>query len=110
MDYSEGKNIVTRIAAEILMCCLFAGIVRADELDRLFFSADERRTMNQKRISPVREMKREASPKEDAESTASLRPTESVPLPPPKITGQVIRSSGNNTVWVNHYPQYKRAR
>jgi hypothetical protein len=110
MDHRQGKSIVIRIVAAIFVCCIFANMSRAADLGRLFFSADERRIMNQKRVAPMRETKRDVAPKASEESTAVLEPAESVQLPPPKITGQVIRSSGNNTVWVNHYPQYKRAR
>ena len=88
----------------------FAPQTSADELGRLFFSAEERQILNQKRIAPIREAKLESVPKADSEPTAALAPAESVPLPPPKITGQVLRSSGNNTIWMNHFPQYKRGK
>ena len=81
---------------------------QAEELGRLFFSADERRALNQKRALPAPDLAREALSKQ--ELAASDEPTESVPLPPPKVTGRVTRSSGNDTVWMNHHPQYKRGK
>ena len=89
--------LVTRIPA-----------AQAEELGRLFFSADERRVLNQKRALPAPDLAREALPKQ--ELAAGDEPTESVPLPPPKVTGRVTRSSGNDTVWMNHHPQYKRGK
>ncbi len=80
----------------------------AEELGRLFFRADERRVLNQKRALPAPYVAREALPKQ--ELAASDEPTESVPLPPPKVTGRVTRSSGNDTVWMNHHPQYNRGK
>lgn len=110
MDYRERKNIVIKIIASMLLLCSFAAITNAEEIGRLFFSADERRVMNQKRSEPIRQKQRDVAQKSSAELAGEIEPTESVPLPPPKITGQVIRSSGHNTVWVNHFPQYKRGR
>jgi hypothetical protein len=89
-----------------------APALSADELGRLFFNATERRAMDEKRRAPkpppvastIKNPIAEPEPKPQADIT------ESVPLREPKITGQVIRSSGNNTIWVNHYPQYQRAR
>ncbi len=89
--------LVTRIPA-----------AQAEELGRLFFSADERRLLNQKRALPAPDVARKALSKQ--ELAAGDESTESVPLPPPKVTGRVTRSSGNDTVWMNHQPQYKRGK
>ena len=82
--------------------------VQAEELGRLFFNAQERQLLNQKRALPAPDVAREALSKK--ELAAVDEPTESVPLPPPKVTGRVTRSSGNDTVWINHQPQYKRGK
>ncbi len=93
-----------------LLILLATGIpdAQADELGRLFFSAEERRLLNQKRVLPAPDLAREALSKQ--ELVASAKVMESVTLPEPKVTGKVIRSSGNNTVWMNHRPQYKRGK
>jgi hypothetical protein len=82
--------------------------MNAAELGRLFFSPAERKAMNEKRLSPTfkpvaRAIKSNRS-EPDAEDSAEV--SESVRLPEPKITGKVTRSSGNNTIWINHSPNY----
>lgn len=97
-------NRTLRLSAVLVILSGFAPQTSAEDLGRLFFSADERRILNQKRSAPSQETSREAVPK----PVANLEPAESVQLAPPKITGRVVRSSGNNTVWVNETPNYLR--
>ena len=87
----------------LLLLLVFPSVI-AEELGRLFFSAEERQVLNQKRSLPAPDLAREALSKQ--ELVASDEPTESVRLPPPKVTGRVTRSSGNDTVWINHSPNY----
>ena len=99
---------IQRCTALLILLATGIPAAQAEELGRLFFSADERRVLNQKRALPVPDLARESLLKQ--ERAASGEPTESVPLPPPKVTGRVTRSSGNDTVWMNHQPQYKRGK
>ena len=99
---------IRRCTALLILLATRIPAAQAEELGRLFFSADERRVLNQKRALPAPDLAREALPKQ--ELAAGDEPTESVPLPPPKVTGRVTRSSGNDTVWMNHHPQYKRGK
>ena len=92
-------------------------------LDRLFFSPDERRAMEHPRrpsIAPT------PAPPGAPALPAVVRPERPIPLdsagvprpaaaevnsvetPPPKMTGFVKRSSGNDTIWINQQPQYRR--
>ncbi len=91
----------------LLLSLAFPSVI-AEELGRLFFSAEERQVLNQKRSLPAPDKTAGSLPIQ--KPAASFDSMESVPLPAPKVTGQVTRSSGNNTVWVNHHPQYKRGR
>ena len=91
----------------LLLLLAFPSVI-AEELGRLFFSAVERQVLNQKRSLPAPDKTAGSLPIQ--KPAASFDSMESVPLPAPKVTGQVTRSSGNNTVWVNHHPQYKRGR
>ena len=99
---------IQRCAALLILLATGISAAQAEELGRLFFSAEERRVLNQKRAVPALDLARESLLKQ--ERAASDEPTESVPLPPPKVTGRVTRSSGNDTVWMNHHPQYKRGK
>ena len=101
---------IGKIIAPALILSSLTAVVSADELGRLFFSEKERQTLNQERSNPARVASRDADPKVQSDASANLEPSESVPLPPRTITGRVLRSSGNNTDWVNHFPQYKRGR
>ena len=98
------RRFIQRCTALLILLATRIPAAQAEELGRLFFSADERRVLNQKRALPAPDVAREALPKQ--ELAASDEPTESVPLPPPKVTGRVTRSSGNDTVWMNHSPNY----
>ena len=113
MDNGEGKDfVIGRYRMLPLLAMMVMSSVCADELNRLFFDKQAREILSQKRslVRPV--AVQGAGPKitPSPEPTASLEPTEPVPLPAPKVTGQVIRSSGNNTIWLNHNPRYKRGR
>ena len=99
---------IRRCTALLILLVTRIPAAQAAELGRLFFSADERRVLNQKRALPAPDVARKALSKQ--ELAAGDEPTESVPLPPPKVTGRVTRSSGNDTVWMNHHPQYKRGK
>ena len=102
------RRSIQRCTALLILLATGIPAAQAEELGRLFFSADERRVLNQKRALPAPDLARESLLKQ--ELAASDEPTESVPLPPPKVTGRVTRSSGNDTVWMNHHPQYKRGK
>lgn len=115
MDHREGKNVVIVLRAHAIalaIAVVFGGLSPAGsaEMGRLFFTPQERQALNQKRLRAQASGAHKTDAKSDAELMADAEPIESVPLPPPKITGKVTRSSGNNTLWVNHYPQYKRGR
>jgi hypothetical protein len=97
-----------KLVAWLVILSGFAQQTSADELGRLFFSAEERRLLDQKRTTPSQVSSKESMPKLKTESTAKLEPAESVLLAPPTITGRVIRSSGNNTIWFNETPNYRR--
>jgi hypothetical protein len=116
MDYREREIVVIRrvIAYALLsgeMVLMGMAPLNAAELGRLFFSAAERKAMNEKRALPPPKPIATVAKKESVESDVkeSAEAGESVRLPNPKMTGKVIRSSGNNTIWLNQYPQYKRA-
>lgn len=102
------KNSCVWIAVGIITCG--APVANSEELGRLFFDAAERQAMNDKRLSPkpkpIASVTKKESPAPEPKEQAEV--TESVRLRAPKITGKVIRSSGNNTLWVNQYPQYQR--
>jgi hypothetical protein len=87
-----------------------APAIGSDQLARLFFNTTERQAMNEKRRMPKHQTPAVANsmknPSAETESKTQDDVTESVEPRPPKITGQVIRSSGNNTVWINHAPNY----
>ena len=109
MDYGEGKNIVNRfIVLAWLIVSLISGPTGAEEIGRLFFSAEQRQILQQQRAAPLPLPPPETPAKAKSAVTAKQEPAESVPVTPPKITGKVLRSSGNNTVWLDHKPQYKR--
>ena len=91
----------------LLLLLAFPSVI-AEELGRLFFSAEERQVLNQKRSLPAPDKTDGSLPTQ--KPAASFDSMESVPLPPPKVTGRVTRSSGNDTVWINHQPQYKRGK
>lgn len=113
MDYREREIVViSRILVWLWLGTIVFGTpaLSAEELGRLFFNAAERKAMNEKRLSSNAKpnssvAKIESSPRE---AKYPAEESESVRLPDPKITGKVIRSSGNNTIWLNHFPQYKR--
>ena len=88
-----------------------ASDLRAEELGRLFFDAKQRMTLDEKRKTET--VKGSTAQlitwKPELDGALPDAEVQSVPLPEPRITGKVIRSSGNNTVWINHYPQYKRS-
>ena len=116
MDYREREIVVmgrVLIWASLWLGIMLMGIstLNAEELSRLFFSPAERKAMNERRAAPPPKPIASAAKKESVETDvkASAEVGESVRLPNPKITGKVIRSSGNNTIWFNQYPQYKRA-
>ena len=102
------RRSIQRCTALLILLATRIPAAEAEELGRLFFSAEERWVLNQKRALPAPDLARETLPKQ--ELAASDEPTESVPLPAPKVTGRVTRSSGNDTVWMNHQPQYKRGK
>lgn len=83
-------------------------LANAEQLGRLFFSDAERKALNEKRLSakikPTARIEKKDATAPDAETSTEV--SESVRLPEPKITGKVIRSSGNDTVWLNHSPNY----
>ncbi|MEO5860929.1 MAG: hypothetical protein ABIW48_00500 [Burkholderiales bacterium] len=115
MDYRERENVVVifRIDMWLWLATIAFGttVLPAEELGRLFFNAAERKAMNEKRLppnpKPIASVAKRESPAREAKAPGEE--SESVRLPDPKITGKVLRSSGNNTIWLNHYPQYKRA-
>jgi hypothetical protein len=116
MDYCERKIVLIhrfRVFASLWVGIMLVSIpsLHADELGRLFFSPAERKAMNERRASPPPKPIANAPKKESVEPDVqeSTEAGESVRLPNPKMTGKVIRSSGNNTIWFNQYPQYKRA-
>ncbi len=102
------RRSIQRCTSLLILLATRIPAAQAEELGRLFFGAEERRVLNQKRALPAPDLAQEALPKQ--EPAAGDEPTESVPLPPPKVTGRVTRSSGNDTVWINHHPQYKRGK
>ena len=102
------RRSIQRCTALLILLATRIPAAEAEELGRLFFSAEERWVLNQKRALPAPDLAREALLKQDL--AASFDSMESVPLPPPKVTGRVTRSSGNDTVWMNHQPQYKRGK
>jgi hypothetical protein len=113
MDNGEGKDFVIRRHRMLpLLAIMVIAPVPAEELSRLFFDKQERQILNEKRnLVPPTAMQgvlRTIIP--PLERSASREPAESVPLRTPKVTGQVIRSSGHNTIWLNHKPQYTRGR
>lgn len=89
-------------------------------LDRLFFSVEERRALDRpSRNAPTApsapavasQASPPPAPRETPPVRRSARPAEAprgVEVEPPKVTGFVKRSSGNDTVWVNQRPQYRR--
>ncbi len=83
----------------------------AQELGRLFFDATQRATLDEKRKTQT--VKGAAGQvitrKPESDDRSSDAEPQSVRLPEPRITGKVIRSSGNNTVWINHHPNYKKS-
>ena len=91
----------------LLLLLAFPSVI-AEELGRLFFSAEERQVLNQKRSLPAPDKTDGSLPTQ--KPAASFDSMESVPLSAPKVTGRVTRSSGNDTVWINHQPQYKRGK
>jgi hypothetical protein len=111
MDNGEGEDFVIYLRGILsLLVMIMMTPASAEELSRLFFDKQERQSLNQKRTLVTPAATQRIIPKitSTPELTTNLEPMESVPLPAPKVTGQVIRSSGNNTIWVNHNPQYKR--
>jgi len=71
-----------------LGACLLPGRqVAADELGRLFFTPQQRQELDRRRASNVQEQE------VVVESTVT-------------VSGQVSRSSGKTTTWVNGVPQY----
>ena len=99
---------ILRCTALLILLATRIPAAQTEELGRLFFSAQERQLLNQKRALPAPDLARESLAKQELAASPEL--TESVPLPPPKVTGRVTRSSGNDTVWINHHPQYKRGK
>ena len=114
MGHPEGDRDVKRNA---LLISWLLGIVvpasdlRAEELGRLFFDAKQRTTLDEKRkMEKVKGSTAQlVTRKPELDEVLSNTEVQSVRLPEPRITGRVTRSSGNNTVWINHYPQYKKS-
>jgi hypothetical protein len=111
MDNGEGKIVVRQIANKCflftaLVLVMIAPVTHSEELARLFFSAPERQALSQKRLAPPKSVSTKSQTEIAADANANEDVSESVVLPPPKITGRVVRSSGNNTIWVNHSPNY----
>ena len=113
MDYGERETVV--ISGTKFCVWLWIGMIvfgatalHAEEFGRLFFNAAERKAMNEKRASPkpkpIASVPKKEGVEPEVKTSAEVR--ESVRLLEPKITGKVIRSSGNNTIWVNHAPNY----
>jgi hypothetical protein len=111
MDYREREIVVisrTHVWLWLGAIVLGTPALSAEELERLFFTSAERKAMNEKRVSPAQKpltgtLKNE-NPEPEPEAQAEV--TESVRLRTPKITGKVIRSSGNDTIWFNQTPNY----
>ena len=99
---------IQRCTALLILLATGIPAAQAEELGRLFFSAVERQVLNQKRSLPAPDKTDGSLPTQ--KPAASFDSMESVPLPAPKVTGRVTRSSGNDTVWINHQPQYKRGK
>ena len=99
-----------RIVFAALVSIVVAPKVSAEELARLFFSAQERQALSQKRLAPPKAETKKLQSEIASDTVANEDVSESVVLPPPKITGRVVRSSGNNTVWMNQHPQFRRER
>ena len=79
----------------------------ADELGRLFFDAKQRAGLDEKRKLQKTKGFHASSVSPEGEQSQSTGEMESVVIPEPRVTGKVTRSSGNNTVWINHHPNYK---
>jgi hypothetical protein len=113
MDNGEGEDVVKCFASSgvvfpAVILIAFSLPTDAEDLGRLFFSADQRQNLNQKRSQVAVETTRVPSPKVKRDTIANQAATAVVPIPPQRITGRVTRSSGNNTVWVNQTPNYVR--
>jgi hypothetical protein len=113
MDNGEGEGVVkcfdiSGVFVPALILVAFALPADADDLGRLFFSADQRQNLNQKRSQVAVEPTHVPSPKVKLDTIANQAATAAVPIPPQRITGRVTRSSGNNTVWINQTPSYVR--
>lgn len=80
-----------------------------DELGRLFFDVKQRVALDEKRKKQNTKGITTSIASGDIEASNEELETQSVPLPTPRITGKVVRSSGNNTVWINQYPHYKKS-
>lgn len=113
MDYRQREIVVIcrfHVSALLWIGITMIGIstLNAEELSRLFFSPAERKAMNERRTLPPPKPIASAARKESVEPDvkASAEVGESVRLPNPKITGKVIRSSGNDTIWFNQSPNY----
>lgn len=82
----------------IIYLSSFSHVVWSGGLERLFTTAQERRDLNQERISPHLSSKPETSKQKKEEI-----PPVSLPSPPEEIifNGLLIRNQGSPTVWVN---------
>jgi hypothetical protein len=89
------------------LLCVLVVSGSAEELGRLFFTPQERQALNAKRELGAKPAVVAAVPGEGPGPVEDAREEpESVIVPEPSVTGFVIRSSGNNTVWVNQRPNY----
>ena len=114
MAHTEGE---WRVIRTVFLLTTLMGILTpapsaiAEELGRLFFDAQQRATLDDKRgaqkVTGAASKLLTRNPELDA--VLPDTETQSMHLPEPRITGKVTRSSGNNTVWINHYPQYKKS-
>jgi hypothetical protein len=84
---------------------------RVEGLGRVFFTPEERGALDAERnaakAKPLQAVTAETSP------TSTLSPQPATPKPTrarverSTVTGYVVRSSGNSTVWLNDTPRYR---
>lgn len=99
----------TRLLCAGLLLGLCSGsVTRADDLGRLFFTPQERASLEAARVVAKVPPPVALSPREIAQLPAAE--TESAPPPIPALTvnGIVTRSRGPGTVWMNGKPQDAR--
>jgi hypothetical protein len=73
-----------RLAAAALVCALFPALAQAQELGRLFFTAEQRANLDLRRKARMPD-----------------RPAAPVAAPTTRLDGYVKRSGGPSTVWIN---------